>query len=172
MKKWHLAIIAVVLASVILVLGIVNIACCNDEFWSVSAFDCLSLLIVVGVSFFIVERQTDKRKQKELFISLLEALKVLTEDKKSYDLSNSSWEEVLMRMREIRLKLQLIKEYSKKFGIETDYEFLNEKFEEYQTVIDNHPSDIELLSKLHNELYRPLNLMSQRIFEIMIALYN
>ena len=172
MKKWHLAIIAVVLASVILVLGIVNIACCNEEFWSVSAFDCLSLLIVVGVSFFIVERQTDKRKQKELFISLLEALKVLTEDKKSYDLSNSSCEEVLMRMREIRLKLQLIKEYSKKFGIETDYEFLNEKFEEYQTVIDNHPSDIELLSKLHNELYRPLNLMSQRIFEIMIALYN
>ena len=64
MKKWHLAIIAVVLASVILVLGIVNIACCNEEFWSVSAFDCLSLLIVVGVSFFIVERQTDKRKQK------------------------------------------------------------------------------------------------------------
>ena len=172
MKKWHLAIIATVLALLIIALGIVNIACCNDEFWSVSAFDCLSLLIVVGVSFFIVERQTDKRKQKELFISLLEALKALTEEKKSYDFSDSSQEEVLMRMREIRLKLQLIKEYSKKFGIQKDYEFLNEKFEEYQTVIDNHPSDMVLLSKLHKELYRPLNLMSQRIFEIMIALYN
>ena len=172
MKKWHLAIIATVLALLIIALGIVNIACCNDEFWSVSAFDCLSLLIVVGVSFFIVERQTDKRKQKELFISLLEALKELTEEKKSYDFSDSSQEEVLMRMREIRLKLQLIKEYSKKFGIQKDYEFLNEKFEEYQTVIDNHPSDMVLLSKLHKELYRPLNLMSQRIFEIMIALYN
>lgn len=172
MKKWHLAIIATVLALLIIALGIVNIACCNDEFWSASAFDCLSLLIVVGVSFFIVERQTDKRKQKELFISLLEALKALTEEKKSYDFSDSSQEEVLMRMREIRLKLQLIKEYSKKFGIQKDYEFLNEKFEEYQTVIDNHPSDMVLLSKLHKELYRPLNLMSQRIFEIMIALYN
>lgn len=172
MKKWHLAIIATVLALLIITLGIVNIVCCNDEFWSVSAFDCLSLLIVVGVSFFIVERQTDKRKQKELFISLLEALKVLTEDKKSYDFSDLSWEEVLMRMREIRLKLQLVKEYSKKFGIQKDYEFLNEKFKEYQTVIDDHPSDIELLTKMHKELYRPLNLMSQRIFEIMIALYN
>lgn len=99
-------------------------------------------------------------------------MKVLAEDKSSYDFSNSSKEAVLMRLREIRLKLQLIKKYSKKFGIQKDYDYLNDKFEEYQSVIDNHPSDIDLLSKLHNELYRPLNLMSQRIFEIMIALYN
>ena len=172
MKKWHLAMIAIFLALIIIALGIGNIICCNDEFWTVSAFDCLSLLVVVGVSFFIVERQTDKRKQKELFITLLEAVKVLAEDKSSYDFSNSSKEAVLMRLREIRLKLQLIKKYSEKFGIQKDYDYLNDKFEEYQSVIDNHPSDIDLLSKLHNELYRPLNLMSQRIFEIMIALYN
>ena len=172
MKKGHLVLIALGLASLIIALGIVNIAGCNEEFWSVSAFDCLSLLIVVGVSFFIVERQTDKRKQKELFVSLLEALKALTEDKKSYDFSDSSWEEVLMRMREIRLKLQLIKKYSEKFGIQMEYEFLNEKYEEYQRVIDNHPSNMTLLAQLHQELYRPLNLMSQRIFEMMIALYN
>ena len=171
MKKWHLMIIAGVLALAIIILGLANVKC-NDKFWSVTAFDCLSLLIVVGVSFFIVERQTDKRKQKELFISLLEALKVLVEDKASYNFEKISREEVLMRMREIRLKLGLIQKYSKKFRIEGDYDFLNEKFKEYETVIDNHPTDMKLLAQLHKELYRPLNLMSQRIFEIMIAMYD
>ena len=170
MKKWQLVLIAIGLALLIILLGISNSG--NDEFWSVSAFDCLSLLIAVGVSFFIVERQTDKRKQKELFISLLESLKVLTEDKASYDFSGLSQAAVLMRMREIRLKLQLIKNYSEKFGIQRDYAFLNEKYEEYQAIVDNHPSNMDLLTQLHQELYRPLNLMSQRIFEIMIALYN
>ena len=171
MKKWHLAIIAGILALIIVVLGIANVKC-NDEFWSVTAFDCLSLLVVVGVSFFIVERQTDKRKQKELFISLLEALKVLVEDNASYNFEGRSREEVLMRMREIRLKLGIIDKYSKKFKIQDDYAFLNEKFEEYQMVIDNHPTDMKLLSQLQKELYRPLNLMSQKIFEIMITLYD
>lgn len=171
MKKWHLAIIAGVLASIIIALGIANVKC-NDAFWSVTAFDCLSLLVVVGVSFFIVERQTDKRKQKELFITLLEALKVLVEDKASYNFEGVSREEVLMRMREIRLKLRLVEKYSERFGIKNDHTFLNEKFEEYQTIIDDHTTDMKLLSQLHKELYRPLNLMSQRIFQIMIALYD
>ena len=172
MKRCHLTIIVIVLAVIIISLGWYNIKVEDAGFWTVTAFDCLSLLIVVGVSFFIVERQTDKRRQKEIFISLLEALKILTEDKASYDFSNLSWEEVLMRQRDIGLKLELVKECSSKFGIDKDYKFLDDKFQEYQRIIENHPSNMDLLRQLHKELYRPLNLMSQRIFEIMIGLYN
>lgn len=77
-----------------------------------------------------------------------------------------------MRKREMSNKLNLIKELSKKFSIKKDVDFLASKFSEYEDVIGNHINDIETLKKMSLDLKRPLDLISQNLFKIMIEIYN
>ena len=144
---------------------------CN-KFFEVNVIHCVNTIVVIGVSFFIVQRQTDKRKQKDIFISLLEALKNLVDDERSYNFNGVEKENMLMRMREITLKVEVIGRYSKLFKIEDESRFLSEKLDEYVNIIDNHSTDMKLLCQLHKELKRPLNLMSGKIFDIMLNLYK
>lgn len=172
MKKTILKCIVGFFALLIIALIVYNCIFNCDTFFKVNAINCISAFIVVGISFFIVQRQTDYRKQKDIFINLLETLKILADDSKSYNFTNVEKEEMLMRTRDIALKIDIIKRYNKKFDIVDDVAFIEDKFKEYQTVIDNYSTDMDLLSKLHKELKRPLNLISQKVFEIMLNLYD
>ena len=171
MKKF---INGIVVVSIIIVIAIIicNLHYNREEFLKTNIINCINTIIVIGISFFIVQRQNDYRKQKEIFITLLEKIKNLIEDENSYNFTNMESREILMRMRDISLKVDLISTYSKRFNIMKDVKFLEEKFEEYKSVIDNHITQIDLLRQLQSELQRPLNLMSQKIFEIMLNLYK
>ena len=105
-------------------------------------------------------------------MKLLESLKDLTDDEKSYRLVDRSVEEILMQKRAMNNKIAFIKKYSENFSIEKDVSFLEEKYNEYVAVIDGHINDLETLGKLGADLKRPLSLMSQRIFEMMLNLYS
>lgn len=171
MKKRVPLFITVVIILLVLGIGIYN-ACCNDEFWDASVTTCISLIVAAVLSFYFVQRRTDQRKQKEIFIQLLESLKVLTDAERSFKLSGVSREEILMQKRTMNNKLNFIKKYSVKFSLQKEVDFLEEKYTEYDTIIGDHINDLETLSKLTNELKRPLSLMSQKLFEIMLNLYE
>lgn len=171
MKTRTLVIIMVFPMLFILGLSIYN-GICNDKFWEASATTCFSLFVAAILSFFLAQRQTDRRKQKEIFIQLLESLKNIVDDERSYKLKNSSKEEILMRKRDMSNKIQFVKKYSETFSIKKEIDFIEEKFTEYDSVIGDHIEDLETLGKLDNELGRPLSLMSQKIFEVMLNLFK
>ena len=165
---YPIIIALVIIISVVTICNFLN----NDNFWEANIYQCLSLFVVVGISFFVVQRQNDYRKQKDIYIKLIETLKDIVDDRNSYSLSGVSKEEILMRLRDIGNKVDIISNYGKRFNIETDIELIKKWYEEYKSVIDDHISDLDTLSKLNNELKRPLNLISQKAFEIMLNLYN
>lgn len=165
---YPIIIALVIIISVVTACNFLN----NDNFWEANIYQCLSLFVVVGISFFVVQRQNDYRKQKDIYIKLFETLKDIVDDRNSYSLSGVSKEEILMRLRDIGNKVDIISNYGKRFNIETDIELIQKWYEEYKSVIDGHIVDLDTLSKLNNELKRPLNLISQKAFEIMLNLYN
>ena len=171
MKKSTLYVIVAAIGLAIFSIAFYNMRY-NENFWDASATTCISLIIAGGLSFYVVQRQTDRRKQKEIFIQLLESLKDLTDDEKSYRLVDRSVEEILMQKRAMNNKIAFIKKYSRNFSIEDDILFLEEKYNEYVAVIDGHINDLETLAKLGADLKRPLSLMSQKIFEMMFNLYS
>lgn len=171
MKKWALRIVIIAIVLFVLGVAIYNVKN-NQAFWNTSVTTCLSLIIAAALSFYMVQRGNDLRKQKEIFIDLMESLKTLVDDEKSFNVCGVSQEEILMKKRAMNNKIAFVKSYGKRFAIEKDVLFLEEKFSEYESVIDNHINDLPTLTKLSNELRRPLSLMSQRIFEIMLNLYN
>lgn len=171
MKKTTLYVIVGVIGLSVLLVALYNIKH-NENFWDTSATTCISLIIAGGLSFYVVQRQTDRRKQKDIFMQLLGSLKDLTDDEKSYRLVDRSTEEILMQKRAMNNKIAFIKKYSQNFSIERDVLFLEEKHNEYVAVIDGHINDLETLGKLGADLKRPLSLMSQKIFEMMFNLYS
>lgn len=171
MKKPIIIVLAVILIIPIIVLMIIN-SINNNKFWEASATTCFSLIFAVALSFYLVQRQNDYRNQKSIFAKLVESLINIIEDTKSYDFSSSTKEEILMKKRSINNKLMLIRSYSKQFSIQKEVEFLDNKFSEYTELIGNHIEDMETLKKMKDDFYRPLSLMSQKLYEIMIKLYN
>ena len=171
MKKAPLIITLIAIVLAILGIAIYNIAN-NDMFWDTSATTCISLFIAGGLSFYVVQRQTDRRKQKEIFAQLLDSIQDLVDDEKSFRLVDRSKDEILMQTRAIKNKVVFAKEYSDQFLIGEEMKFLEDKINEYQNIIDGHINDLITLRKLGADLKRPLSLMSQKIYEIKLKMYS
>lgn len=169
-KNWILFVTFFVVAAIVL-LAAYN-AYKNPDFWDASATTCISMLVATGLSFYIVQRQNDLRKQKDIFIKLLDSLKDIVDDEKSYKFVGMSVKEILMQKRAMSNKIDFIKKYEKKFGISEDIAFLEKLFEEYAAIIGDYIEDVNVLVQRENELKRPMLLMSQKIFEIMFNLFN
>ncbi|MBR5023411.1 MAG: hypothetical protein IKY18_09560 [Oscillospiraceae bacterium] len=57
----------------------------NSEFWNASAVNIITILIAVVISYYLVQRKSDKRKQKEILLELISKLRLLVDSEKSYD---------------------------------------------------------------------------------------
>ena len=172
MSKPLLITIVCFFLAAIIGLAIYNF-CTNDDFWNVSAANCLSLIIVIGVSFFIVQKQTDSRIRKERFIQLADSLLILVENENSYLISESKpVEEIRMRCRTMNNKISLMEQYSNHFSVKAEVNNIRSLYQEYEHVIDDHINDMSTLKKLHSELRRPLDLISQNLFTISLKLYK
>lgn len=171
MKKNGIFLVTGMVVVAILILAVYNI-CKNPNFWDASATTCISMLVATGLSFYIVQRQNDYRKQKDIFIQLLESLKHIVDDEKSYKFVGMGAKEILMQKRTMSNKIAFIKKYEAKFSIAEEIAFLERLFDEYAAIIGDYIEDVNVLIGRENELKRPMLLMSQKIFEIMLNLFN
>ena len=169
-KNWILFVTICVVAAIVLLAAYNGYK--NPDFWDASATTCISMLVATGLSFYIVQRQNDYRKQKDIFIQLLESLKHIVDDEKSYKFAGMGAKEILMQKRTMSNKIAFIKKYEAKFGISEEITFLERLFDEYATIIGDYIEDVNVLIGRENELKRPMLLMSQKIFEIMLKLFN
>lgn len=171
MKKNWILIVTIFVVAAIVLLAAYNVYK-NPDFWDASATTCISMLVATGLSFYIVQKQNDLRKQKDIFIKLLESLKDIVDDERSYKFVGMDAKEILMRKRSMNNKLDFLSKYQEKFAISEDIAFLEKQFGEYDSIIGDYISDVNDLVGRESELKRPLLLMSQRIFVIMFNLYN
>ena len=102
MKKKWMSVVLILPILCVIGIGIYNIFN-NQKFWETSATTCISLLFAAILSFYFVQRQTDFRSQKGIFIKLLESLQTIVNDEKSYDFSGVSKEQILMKKREMNI---------------------------------------------------------------------
>lgn len=156
----------------IVILGIYN-AAVNDHFWEISFSSCTSIAIAVTVSYLLVQRQTDKRKQKDILLDLMTAIQGIVEDRGAYLIDESvSQQSLTMRMRALNNRVNILKSYAKDFGIKDDVDFISAKCEEYSIFVGENIMNIPYLQQSETALRRPLELISNRLFEAMLSLYK
>jgi hypothetical protein len=171
LEKWTSRIAVIVTAGVVCWLMLHNWK--SKEFFDASFTTCISIIIAVGISYLLSQRQTDKRKQKEILQSVLKALQDRINDPGAYSITESTPPESLTsRNREIQNYLSLLDGKKTQFGIDREVDFLKEKFLEYETCIGDHISSIPWLMEASKELRRPLDLMNTKIYDTMLKLYQ
>ena len=65
-----------------------------------------------------------------------------------------------------------IDKYSKKFHLEDEIIYIKDKFSEYETLLSDHISDFTYLSKSSKELKRPLELITEKLYEMMLKIFD
>ena len=163
-----------VLAStiVIVVLGIYNMIY-NPSFWNCSFANCLTLLVAVFISFFLVQKRADRKNQKDALVKLLNAIQDLADTKDAYEVhENDDPNTLTMRKRQLSNYAGILKKNADQFGITDEATFINDKVEEYADFLGNHIDDLNYLSHSAKDLRRPLELRDSKIYEIIFKLYG
>lgn len=125
------------------------------------------------VSFLLVQRQTDRRNQKEAIIRILSCIQQLVNDPAAWEIADETYQaELTMRKRKISNLINILEEESKAFNIGKDVIFIKDKFTEYADFMGNHISDLDYLKRSKLELQRPLDLIYCKIFETQMTLYR
>ena len=144
----------------------------NPDFWVLSAANCLTLLVAVIVSFFLVQRKADKNNQKDALVKLLYAIQSVVGDKATYVITTDTDSNTLtMRKRQLNNYVSLLNNHADAFGISKEAAFISEKVDEYSSIIGNHIDDLSFLSQSTKDLRRPLELIDTKVYETIFNLY-
>lgn len=146
--------------------------CTNSKFWEASAINCITVGIAIVISYYLVQKRSDQRKQKEIIIDLIFKLQKQIEEEHMYNLEGQQKEGVLLRSRNINNKIHILKEVACRYAISEDIRFIEEKFNEYNDFIGNHIEALEELTNFKSELRRPIDLISNRLITIALKLYK
>lgn len=144
----------------------------NPTFWKTSASSCITIVIALVFSYWLVQRENDLRKQKEILASLIFDLRAQIDKDDMYDLSGKTTISINMRNRDISNKIGVLDKVKKDFNVEDEVDFISERFDEYKELIGNHIDDPEYLKNSSIELKRPIQLISTKLFEIAFILYS
>lgn len=164
-------IILVTVAVAVIVICVHNIKTNPANFWEINVFNGLTMLWTIGFSFIVSQSFSRYQRQSDVLLKLIMALSTNLDESKTCQISDRTDSKVLlMQNREISTQIAYIKQYATKFGIKKEIEFIEEKFNEYKTLISDHIDDIHYLSKSQTELSRPIKLISTKLYDIMLKL--
>lgn len=144
----------------------------NSNFWSASAVNCVTIIVAIFISYWLTQKGNDKRKQKEILANLVFNIRLKIDQEDMYKLGDKSTQDINMRNRDITNMIDVLEGVKSRFRIETEVAFVAEKFDEYKELIGKHIDDRDYLEKSQDELKRPVLLMSNKLFEIALSLYN
>lgn len=145
----------------------------NTAFWNTSITTCLTLAISVVVSYYLVQYRLDKRKQKDILIQILTDIQKIVNAPDAWCIEIDTPQiSLTMRNRELNNKLGILKQWKDKFNIKEEIEFIEKEIGEYEGIIGNHIDDMEHLHKSAKELQRPLDLINDKAYEIMLKIYE
>lgn len=176
MKNTILLLFVIALCISVLGLMIYSFISLGNEFFEISISSGISLIVAIVMSFFIVQRQTDKRRQKEIFVNIIESLLLIIENPNFFS-DNMGQEEILMQKRIINNKIYLIEKYIRTFFsknyAESKNQNIQEVLDEYIGVIDNYISQSSTsVKEIKTQIQRPIRAMSQYLLEVMFDLYK
>lgn len=176
MKKLRISekIILGVIVLILFVLGIINIVVLkNEKFFEFSFSTCVSIIVALFVSYWLVNSNQDERNQKEIYLRLLEKTISLVNDSIMFRICETSDVSlILMKKRELNNTLTLLKKYAKKFDVSDEIKFIEERVQEYTDLIGNHQDDLLHLAKCERDLRRPLELIESKIYEVMLKIFD
>ena len=173
MMRKNLSLILIVLFLVFCaILSIFNIKH-NDNFFEISLYNVLNLVIAVAIAYYLTQRKNDERKLKEKAEEIVEKIQIKLNDGQAYNInSDEDIAYVLLMHRSISNWIRLLDSIKEKLKFETEVNYISENYKNYKEFIGNHINDIDYLAKSRKELENYILLIDNKLDEIKISMYN
>ncbi len=176
MKKIITFILVIVLAGLTIATGICNWIH-NEDFFSASITQVLTLAITLSVAFWATQYKTDVRKMKEHAENVIEKLQALVSDSQFYSIPADGDKEAIQKQitttnRKINNYISILNEYAKTLNFKTEVEYIRGEFETYRTRVGEHINDLEYLSKSEAEFKRAAENIDTKCDYIILGLYK
>lgn len=166
--KW-LFLICFLLFGAFVIYNIVNQ---KAAFFEASAVDCVTVLIAVAISYYLVQKQTNYQRQKDIISDMILKMLASCEQRDLYDFSEQDKNTIMMRTRGLNNRIHILEKIAEEFNISEEVIFIRQHFEEYNNFIGDHIEDIDYLRQSQNELRRPVELISQKLLATALHLYK
>ena len=144
----------------------------NQSFFQASASDCITIGIAIIISYYLVQKRDDQRRQKDIIFELISKIMLIIENEKMYNFSGQTKEEIMMRNRNISNRIHILEKIKDDFSIVTEVDFIRAKFDEYCDFIGDNIEKPDYLQQSQNALLRPISLIHTKLEEIALNLYK
>lgn len=168
-------IFPVLLLAVTLGIGIHNFT--SVSFWRASAYQLLTPIIAICLTFLAVQMKNDEREAKHHAEALLEKIQSIVSEEgffnvSSIDKNNSQNAKNYIQMNNRRLSnyIDSLSAYSKRFHFEDDIKYLKEQFNDYRELVDTY-TDLAPLIALQPTLKNYSLKIENKCDQIIVQLY-
>ena len=143
------------------------------EFFCVSLEAFINVIIAVGVTYYLTQRKSDDRKTKEFIFAIVDQIQQYALQPSLYTFTDMPPEQkhLLLNIRHIRSKIDVLKQYAEKYGYRKEIEDLEKNFDSYQSLMDNHYTDIGYLRKSADEIAKWMQNIDSRCDQLRLKLY-
>ena len=152
---------------VVLIIGNIN----NKNFFSMSLFDILTLIIMLFVSYYLVEKKSDKRIRQSKIEETLNLIKKDIEEITITYFTGDYQRKYTMLSRRISNKVIILEKYDKDFCIENEVKEFKDKFLQFDTLIGNHITNIDEIKVVMNDIENYKNMMLQKLDNIFMGIF-
>lgn len=171
--------IAVIVISVAVIVGLVILCiynwCVNKSFFEMSISNIITFLIAIVFSYYYSQRNSDKRKRKEIVEKNINKLQNLINDSILYNLNEevrNNDSQLRMNIRKISNHISNLKEFEKEFCFEDKMKEIQEKFDTYKEEVDTIFENKDYKDGDLNKLKKNLSLIDDKLELIIICLYK
>ena len=152
---------------VVLIIGNIN----NKNFFSMSLFDILTLIIMLFVSYYLVEKKSDKRIRKSKIEETLNLIKKDIEEITITYFTGDYQRKYTMLSRRISNKVIILEKYDKDFCIENEVKEFKDKFLQFDTLIGNHITNIDEIKVVMKDIENYKDMMLQKLDNIFMGIF-
>lgn len=179
MKK-NLTIALTVLLGIALIIWLILSAIYGNPFWGICFTEWIKLVVTIVLGYFVayilVERNSKKRKFKELIVSQLQQLKEKLHKDQDMILTafpKTDWKTlILTSSRETSNSIDLLTKFSKRLNAEKLIPFIREQFVEYRTITTDCIDTLRSDPSLREKASMKLGLIMNKLDEIILLQFD
>ena len=151
-----------------LLLFIIN-AIQNKNFWIININELCSMFLLVYVSYYLVEKNSDIRILKEKLNNILIEIESELDKLIKNVLETKNTSTITMVSRVISNKISLLENYKEKFKIEEDIKYIKDVYKTLDEFIGNHFDNLKSIKQSDLDLFK--NQIETRLDEIFKKLF-
>ena len=143
----------------------------SDNFFVMSLYQIISLILVVLVSYYLTQKKLDSRKKREVLNELVERITKSSIKMNREAIQSENAKLFVMEIRNIQNKISLINKVSSEYNINNEIEYINREIENINNMVSNHIGDIDTLLKIFVDIEKNINNIQNKCEEIQFKIY-